>query len=79
MNAPPPTPIRTETRPRRHGMVAAARRCGVRYPSFYRAVAYLNGDTRVGRPCSERLEQAIRSMYPELIQTQPAQQETTPC
>lgn len=79
MNAPPPTPIRTETRPRRHGMVDAARRCGVKYSSFYRAVAYLNGDTRRGRPASDRLEQAIRSMYPELIQTQNQPQETRPC
>lgn len=78
MNAPP-TPIHTETRPRRHGMVAAARRCGVKYPSFYRAVAYLNGDTRNGRPCSERLEQAIRGLYPELIQTAQPPQEDAPC
>lgn len=60
-------PIQTESRTRRRGMVAAARRCGVAYTSFYRCVAYLNGDLERGRRPGPALEAAIRSLYPELI------------
>lgn len=67
MNATPTPPIETQTHQRRRGMVAAARRCGVGYVSFYRAVAWLNGDAERGRRPGARLGAAIRDLYPELI------------
>lgn len=77
MTAPAPIPIQTETLNRRRGMVAAAKRCGVGYVSFYRAVAYLNGDRERGRKPGDRLRAAITGLYPELVIN--PNQGTTPC